>query len=389
MNLMDRVEKLIPASRGAPVAWDEAEELLSAVRFSELRHTPQNPAHHGEGDVLTHTRMVCEALCRTEAFHALPAKPRRALFLAAVLHDLGKGRTTRLENGEWTSPNHSSVGSRMVRTFLWRDCGLCGGEEDLRTRESVCALIRYHMLPLRVIERKDPERILRKVAAVGELAPYFSWELLCMLAEADMRGRVADDTEEGLAAVRLAAMAAEEAGCLRGPYPFADAYTRRAYFSGRNVQPDQKLYDDTRTEVILLSGLPGTGKDTWAALHAAGMPAVSLDGIRRRLKIRPAAGQGEVLRTAREEAREYLRSRRPFVWNATNLTKETRQKLIGFFEQYGARVRVCYLETGWEERKARNAGRPAAVPESAVEDMLSRTVPPSPDEAYSVCWFSV
>lgn len=64
------------------------------------------------------------------------------------------------------------------------------------------------------------------------------------------------------------------------------------YLSGRNVVPEQPLYDDSWGEVILMSGLPGTGKDTWIMPNRLHMPVISLDDIRREIKIKPTDGQG-------------------------------------------------------------------------------------------------
>ena len=365
------------------------EQILAATCFGDMKTTQQNPAFHGEGDVYTHTQMVCRELIRTMVFHALPDRQKTELFLAAVLHDIGKVKTTRLEDGIWVSPHHSAAGSQIVREFLWKDCGVCGTQEMIRFRETVCALIRYHMLPMHLMEQEEPERKVREVAAAGELAEDFSWQLLCMLAEADVRGRIADDITDGLAQVELSRLMAEEAKCLYTPYSFSDSFTKRAYLAGRNVQPDQTLYDDTWGEVIMLSGLPGTGKDTWIGQHYPDLPMVSLDGIRAERGIKPTDNQGEVIQAAQERAREHLRKKQPFVWNATDLTKDTRQKLIGLFERYGAKVRIAYLETDEENRAARNAGRKDTVPEGAVARMLGKTVLPTFDEAQTVEWICV
>ena len=389
MDFIQETEKWIPASSEDDISWDRISQLLAAACFAEMKNTQQNPAFHREGDVFTHTQMVCRELVRMPAFHVLKKRQQAELFLAALLHDIGKVKTTRTEGGNLVSPHHGSTGSRMAREFLWSSCGLCGTAETMTFRETVCALVRYHMLPMHMMDREEPERTVREVAATGELATDFSWKLLCMLAEADVRGRIADDTAKGLAQAELAGMLAEEAGCLDRPYAFADSCTRYAYLSGRNVQPDQALYDDTWGEVILLSGLPGTGKDTWIRQRHPEMPAVSLDRIRAELGIRPADSQGEVIRTAQEQARGHLRKKQPFIWNATNLTKETRRKLVRLFEGYGASVRIVYLETDRITREARNAGRADAVPENVVAGMLGKTVPPMPDEARAVEWICV
>lgn len=386
MEFIEEIENCIPCSPMNDIPWKRIEHILSASCFTDTKTTQQNPVFHGEGNVYTHTQMVCQELIRTAAFSSLSDKQKTELFLAAVLHDIGKVKTTRMEDGNWLSPHHSATGSQIVRSFLWQGCGICGTQEMIRFRETVCALIRYHMLPVYLMERKEPERTMRETTAVGELAADFTWHLLCMLAEANMRGRIADDTANGLEQVELSRMLAEETKCLYKPYSFKDSFTKRAYLAGRNVQPDQTLYDDTWGEVIMLSGLPGTGKDTWISRHHPNIPVVSLDGIRAEFSIKPTDNQGKVIQAARERAKVHLRNKQPFVWNATDLTKDTRKKQTELFEQYGAKVRIVYLETDEETRKARNAERKDAVPEDEVAKMLEKTVLPAPDEAQTVEW---
>ena len=389
MDFLEAFGKLVPRDARAAIDWNAIEKLLRPTCFAEMKNTPQNPRYHGEGDVYVHTQRVCEELVALPGFAALSERQRTELFLAAVLHDIGKVGTTRLEDGDWVSPNHAPAGSLLARAFLWRDCGLSGTAEGLALRETVCALIRNHMLPVHLMDRNAPERKVREIAALGERLPDFSWRLLCLLAEADVRGRIAVDEAECLSQVELAGLLAEDCGCFDAPFPFADDYTKRACLSGRDVPPDQPLIDPTWGEVVLLSGLPGTGKDTWIQANCPDLPMVSLDALRRKMRVKPADNQSAVLQAAQEQARELLRKKQPFVWNATNLTKETRRKQIDRFERYGARVRVVYLETPWMERIRRNAGREGAVPEGAVERMLEKTVPPTPDEAQTVEWLCV
>ena len=389
MSFEETIAKYIPCSPSGEIFWDEVDALFAATCFMRMKTTKQNPVYHGEGNVLAHTRMVCRELINNPEFHELPDGQKAELFLGTLLHDIGKVKTTRLEDGRWVSPHHSLTGSQIAREFLWETCGLCGDAHLIHFRETVCALIRYHTLPFHLMNREDPDRKAREVAAIGQLVPDFSWKLLCMLAEADMRGRILDDIDDSLEKIQLTEMLCEEKGVLRAPYPFADSYTFHAYLRGRNVQPDQILFDDTWGEVIMLSGLPGTGKDTWIRQNKPGLPVVSLDKIRKEKGISPTDRQGEVIQVAKERARIHLCSKQPFIWNATNLTQNNRRKLINFFEQYRARVRIIYLETDRCIRMQRNRNRQAQVPEDVVGRMLRTTVPPMPFEAQTVEWISV
>lgn len=389
MTFIDQFTTCVPGSSTDEIPWNRIDQLLAISGYSDMKETQQNPVHHGEGDVYVHTQMVCRELVRVPAFYELLDRQQIELFLAALLHDIGKVRKTRLEDGNWVSPHHASTGSQLVRSFLWQECDICGTPEKIVFRETVCGLIRFHMLPVHLMNQEKPERKAREVAALGELAADFSWHMLCMLAYADVQGRIANDIGKGLEQLELARMMAEESECLYTPYHFADSFTKHAYLSGRNVQADQALYDDTWGEVIMLSGLPGTGKDTWIKRHRADMPMVSLDDFRAELAIKPTDQQGKVIQAAQERVKEYLRKKQPFIWNATNLTKESRQKWIGLFERYGARVRIVYLETDRQTREERNAGRGDSVPEGTVAGMLKKTVLPMPGEAQTVEWLCV
>ena len=364
------------------------EELLGGLA-GEMEETPQNPRWHGEGSVLEHTKLVIKAMTESPAFLGADTRTQQILYLAAVFHDIGKVRTTRLEDGQWASPGHARVGAEMARPILWREFGLCGTPEKQNIRETVCGLIRYHSLPPYAIENEDGKLRLIRAAANGALAPDLTIRLLCAFSEADALGRICADKADMLDRIALCAELAKEAACHDGPYPFPTEHTAYAYLAGKNISPQYPLYDDTWGEIILLSGLPGTGKDTWIRDNCPDLPMISLDGIRKELKILPIQDQGRVVAAARERAKELLRKKQSFVWNATNILPMTRKQQIDLFTAYGASVRVVYLETGWEEQLRRNAGRPDAVPEAAISGMLEKLTPPERFEAHRVEWHCV
>ncbi|MFR3288839.1 MAG: AAA family ATPase [Lachnospiraceae bacterium] len=336
--------------------------------------------------MLTHTRLVLEALEAAPEFWALDVERRAALWLAALLHDVGKAACTRLEGGAWTSPHHGQAGARLVRALLWREYGLAGEARGRGLRELVCTLIRHHAAPAHLFEAPHPERRLLRLAAQGELVPLFSLRLLKMLAEADARGRLAADRAEVLERLELGFLPAEELGILERPYAFASPRAELAYFEGRLAYPAQELYDDSWGEVLLLCGLPGTGKDTWLRANAPGLAVVSPDEVRAEYGLPPTGPQEEVMRLAAERAKALLRQRIPFAWNATSVSQSLRARQLELFSRYGARVRIVCLETGWETGLARNAARAEAVPETAIERMLERLEPPERWEAARVDW---
>lgn len=385
----DEILACLPCEPDFSWNWERLQRSSLAPLLKKMAQTQQHLQWHGEGDVWTHTRMVCQALAQTPDFRTLNPRRQKALALAALLHDTGKIRCTREEDGVLVSPGHSAAGAQDVRQLLWQAFGLSGAQEAQRFRETVCLLIRYHTWPLHLVDQEEPLLRARKIAANGDLVPDFSLRMLFLLAEADVRGRICDDRQEQLDRIQMGVELAKEAGCLDGAYAFPSAHTRHAYLAGKNVWPQQQLYDDAWGEVILLCGLPGTGKDTWIARNHPGLPVVCMDDIRRQLGIKPEDNQGQVVQAAREQARAYLRAKQPFIWNATGISRMMRDKQIRLFEEYHASVRIVYLETPWQENLRRNAQRQYAVPEAVIGRMLENLAPPEAAEARHVEWICV
>lgn len=372
----------------AHIGWNTTIASALASHITAMQKTPQNPMWHGEGDVWTHTELVLDALTADPDYQAQDARHRAILFVAALLHDVAKPVCTVYENGVPTSPRHTIRGAAMARTFLWRDCGLCGTPSAQSFRETVCALVRHHGMPWHLGERQDPERKLIQVAALGEVAPDFSLALLHILVRADLLGRVAADTAEKLADTDWAFLLATELGIQTSPYRFPNLAAKHAYLGGKQVARDYPLHDTTWGEVVLVAGLPGTGKDHYIRHHFPDLAVLSPDEIRREMHISPAdrTAQGKVFAEAHARAAALLRANRPFVWNATNLSPQLRQKQLDLFRRYGAATRIVFLETDMETEFARNRGRDATVPPAVILHMLQKTEPPTPDEAYLVEW---
>ncbi|MBQ9747116.1 MAG: AAA family ATPase [Clostridia bacterium] len=380
-----KITKLIPMGGGC-LDWNKLKASRLAPIFAQMARTYQNPLYHGEIDVLSHTKMVCEEIIKQPEYKNGSEKEKTILFWAALLHDIGKTVCTVECDGVLKSPNHSAKGAVMARALLWKDFGLCGSFEKQQMREAICTLIRYHSFPPYALSYENADFRLLKIAANGELASGFSVEKLCALERADALGRIHSGADDTLDKIEYCKLLASDLECLEKPYKFADAFSARAYFRGKTAWKEHNMINDSWGTIILMSGLPGTGKDTYIKENYPHLPMISLDDIRKELYISPTEKQGRVIAAALERAREYLRKKQPFVWNATNITTQIRDMQISLFEDYGASAEIVFLETEWEEEINRNRNRDAEVPLHAIENMLARLVLPERYESEKVTW---
>lgn len=316
--------------------------ILGALA-DEMAATPQDPLHHGEGDVAVHTRMVLDALKSLPEFQALSRNEQDILLLTALFHDSGKPRTTRLEDDRWKSPGHSAAGAQIAQATLYKH------GYDKATRDTVYGLILYHQTPFWLVDKDNLEMLMAKMSHSCPL------NLLFIHAKADALGRLCQDHQTLLTQIDLAIMMAEEMGCLNTPYQFANAQSRVEYFTKDNRYIDYESQPASGSEVTVMAGLPGSGKDTFLKTYPH--PVISLDDIRDTMDIGWKDNQGQVIQAAREQARVYLRTQEPFAWNATNLTRRVRDPLLGLLRDYDASITIAWIETPYTTLMTRNKGR--------------------------------
>jgi predicted kinase len=236
------------------------------------------------------------------------------------------------------------------------------------------------MTPFFLVDREDRERRLITISQTARC----DW--LGLLARADALGRVAADRQHLLDSVALFEEYAREHECLDRPFPFASEHSRFEYFRKSGRDPRYRAHDDPACLVTVMSGLPGSGKDTWIGEHASGLPTVSLDDIRQELQIAPDEPQGAVIQAARDRARTLLRAGTSFVWNATNVSRNNRGQVITLLAEYRARVRIVYCETDPKALGRRNRSRPSPRPAAVVARLLDRWQVPDLTEAHEVVY---
>lgn len=368
---MKQLLEFCPSGPDWSLDWSGISEAYEWVRA--LEDCPQDPRWHAEGNVWIHTEMVLQELVASRTWRELTETERQVTFAACLLHDVEKPATTvQQPDGRITAKHHSEKGAVRSRRILW-ELGA-----PLEFRERVAHLVLHHQVPFFLMGRRNAERRISRI----------SWTAGCSalvhVAEADMRGRICEDQAARLEDIELFAELAREYACLEGPRPFESDAQRVAYFANPGRAANASVAPKAKCTAIVMSGLPASGKDHWIEREGPGFPVVSLDGIRAELGVDPAKGQGPVVQLAQERAKEHLRAGTDFIWNATNLTRRLRSKVLDLCYRYGAHTHIVHVETDPTSWRARNRRRSSPVPASVLGRMLAQWQVPDRTEAHRV-----
>jgi len=359
-----------------PIDWGVIESTFSW--FKDMRGVPQDEEWHAEGDVFIHTKMVVEALIALAEFQSLDEQEKHILFTAALLHDVEKRSTTTTEEIEGSirivSPKHAKKGEFTTRKILYVDI-----PTPFAIREQIAKLVRLHGLPLWAIQKNDPNK------QVINASLYVNTEHLAMLAKADVLGRICRDKDELLLRIELFKELCVENKCYGKARGFESDYGRYLYLNKADSYPDYLPFDDLKFDVMMMCALPGSGKDTYINKHFE-LPILSLDDIRRKHKIDPTDKRknGQVIQMGKEAAKEFMRAKKSFVFNATNITSDMRSKWISLFMDYGGRVKIYYIEVPYKTLLKQNHDREHKVPEKILNGLLDKLEIPLPKEAHEI-----
>lgn len=140
----------------------------------------------------------------------------------------------------------------------------------------------------------------------------------------------------------------------------------------------------SRPKVILLVGLPGSGKSTYAA--AQGWPVLASDEVRRLLldDARDQTANRTIFALLRRLLRTRLELKRAVTCiDATNLTPQERRPYIKIAQMHDAAVEAVYFDVPLEVCLERNLGRDRVVPNHVVELMARRLRVPAVAEGFS------
>ena len=179
------LEKILLVAREPSVGlrWLDTLDVTRQLfpELEALKDVPQEKDWHPEGDVFTHTLLVCDRA--RELVDDLDYPRRVTVMLAALCHDFGKPSTTEFVEGRIRSRGHEEAGVAPTLSFLERIKIFTLEGYDVRSQTA--ALVADHLKPGEFYRARDEvtDGAFRRLARRCEL------ELLYRVAKADSLGR--------------------------------------------------------------------------------------------------------------------------------------------------------------------------------------------------------
>lgn len=397
----------------SPLHFDSDHEALREhlPLLDRLSETEQDPQWHAEGDVATHTRMVCEELEEALEAGALDGwrdgAARGRLRLATLLHDVAKPVTTRREERDGVervlAPHHAERGASYIAHRLL-DAGL-----DSAAILEVMALVRLHHDPKHMVLRDRPDGAFRELARQVDVRALHALEL------ADMRGRRCADRAEQIEHIELFRLRCEESGVwdaaqarhteqafvshvrealshlpelriARGITQGLNDWNRGEIHTPHEAVARELARGERRCHVVLTCGPSGSGKSAAALTRYADYVWISLDEVREELtgSAEDQRANDRVVALARERLREALRAQRDVVWDATSLVRDFRSPVLGLARDYQALTTILAMHVAPTMCQARNRERERRVPQKVLARQFDFASWPTPGEAHQL-----
>jgi len=326
------------------------------VEFFKFKNTNQEKEWHGEGDVYIHTTNVINEL--QHFISDCSPTEIKILEYAAAFHDYGKPQTTTTKNKNGkdriVAPYHEEVGASLL-FYAHKPYDLTYNEWYI-----VLSLVRYH---------DKPKKLINSNAEYYEyfnLARKCNLKLLYILEKADIKGRVCSDYDDQMLTLELFKIQAQEFNLFNGiNYEVLrseflvledEALINRVFlkalhnFSLGKIKcltdeiPRSYNYYKNDSHVSIYCGISSSGKSTIISAQQEERPykIISLDDIREE-HFNDRSNQkhnDEVRRIAHDRLKQYLREGNYIIYDATNLKRDFRNKVISTCMNYDAFVRI-------------------------------------------------
>ncbi|MFC0179502.1 AAA family ATPase [Thorsellia kenyensis] len=302
--------------------------------LNEGKTTDQDSIYHAEGNVWIHTQMVVEQMVESKDYKDASKEGKLILFLSALLHDIAKPKTTVIDEktGRISHPNHSPMGAIMARQLLWFQ------GTPFAIREEIAQLIFNHQKPYYLLVQKNPEHLITKISYE------VNFHFLLVLANADTKGRINPDIPITLKRLKKLRKLAIELQCIDKPRFTNCGVARRKYAYDKITPLTVEQNEPKGSHIHLLVGLPASGKNYWVEKNYPHQPVVSFDDALIELGLKYGEDHKAVAQHTFNKADYLLKSGTDFIWNATNLRKSARLKLLERCYKYDAKVTIVYIE---------------------------------------------
>ncbi len=288
--------------------------------------------YHTEGDVYTHTMMVCSHLAQYNDHN---------LFIAGLFHDIGKPKTRhkKATKNSMSFTKHDSISAFMALDMLDKL------KEDLHieiNKEMIIKAIYMHQFFHPIGEFVEGEFFLDEESKIninkifGDDLEFY--EFLLKLGKADIKGRISFDMEESVKR-----------------YEFFESYIPYEYHSKEEGLP--KAY--------MLTGLPTAGKSEFIKANFNDIEVLSTDDIMKtfvkgdlpyNMYFSPKnVEKAEVM--IYERMKELIIQRKSFIIDQTNMTERVRNRKASIIpDKYYEKISVvCFV--GEKELLKRNDKR--------------------------------
>ena len=138
---------------------------------------------------------------------------------------------------------------------------------------------------------------------------------------------------------------AKNHNCYDSYFTFYNDFTKYKYLHTDEKYMYSQFYDNTTNEAIIMCGLPASGKDTYINNNLRNnYKVITLDEIRKELKIKPNEDQTKVIEEAKKLMKTALANKQNIVWNATSLNVFFRKTQIDLLKKYNYSVKIIYLD---------------------------------------------